>query len=296
MTITWLPTIFQVALESARPRSSHSFCAAPSSVRPGRRAVGARGEELVAARLVVAVGALVEQEQLRVGADPLGAVDAVGVAGHAQARHVLEEGLEAARAALEERHARVLGGRARLVARPVVLDLVVVPDREQRVGGAERAQVGVGVVERVLVAVLRQRLDLGVAVGAGLVLAHRLVVVVLLVDVVAEADHEVQVVLVRQRGVGGVVAGLVVLAGEEGDPGGLARVGRPRGGEAPDGAVDRAGDEAVVVALARLEHGVLGAVVDRVAVAPRGRRRPCGRSRGGSRRPVRSRPAGGRRA
>ena len=79
MTITWLPTTFHVAGEAARPRPATP--SGPRRAACGRApsAVGARGEELVAARLVVAVLALVEQEQLGVGAEP-GAVDAVGVA------------------------------------------------------------------------------------------------------------------------------------------------------------------------------------------------------------------------
>ena len=104
MIITWLATTFQGA-PSASASLNHAFCSAPSSVRraPRRRA---RGEELVVARLVVAVVALVEQEQLRVRAERDRAVDPVGVAGRADARHVLEERLVAVRAALEERHAR----------------------------------------------------------------------------------------------------------------------------------------------------------------------------------------------
>jgi hypothetical protein len=48
-------------------------------------------EEPVLARLVVAVLALVEQEQVGVRAERDGAVGPVGLLGHADARHVLEE-------------------------------------------------------------------------------------------------------------------------------------------------------------------------------------------------------------
>ena len=76
-------------------------------------------------------------------------------------------------------------------------------------------------------------------------------VVVLGVDVVAEADHEVEVLL-RQQRVGVEIAEREVLAGEEGEANRLVRVGRERGPEAPDRALLVARREAVVVLLVRL--------------------------------------------
>ena len=89
---------------------------------------------------------------------------------------------------------RVHLGRVRALAGVVVLDLVVVPDREERVGGMHVLQVLVLLVEAVLLPELGQALHVAVLVGAGLVLAGgRAVVVVVLVDVVAEAEDEVEV-------------------------------------------------------------------------------------------------------
>ena len=92
----------------------------------------------------------------------------------------------------QERHPHLLGLLAGVGAGVVVLDLVVVPDGHERVRGVHRAQVWVGLVQAVLGAVLGQRLHLAVAVGAERVLARPLVEVAL-VDVVAEADHQVGV-------------------------------------------------------------------------------------------------------
>ena len=160
-----------------------------------------------------------------------------------------------------------VGGLAGLVARPVVLDLVVVPDRQQRVRGAHRPQVrrrsGRARTCRGTPAASAPRRRRWRRSCPGAPPRRR------------SASRRCsrrgrstrsRSLLGGQRGVRRVVAGLVVLAGEEADPDRLARVGRARGAEAADRAVDRAGDEAVVVALARLEHRVLGAVVDRVAV------------------------------
>ena len=76
-------------------------------------------------------------------------------------------------------------------------------------------------------------------------------VVVGLVDVVAEAEDEVDVLLVGDRALGVVEAGLVVLAGVEGDPDrGLESWGG--GAEAADRELEFAGDEAVEVLAAGL--------------------------------------------
>lgn len=71
-----------------------------------------------------------------------------------------------------------------------------------------------------------------------------------LVDVVAEAQDQVEILLLGQSGMSAVEPVLVVLAGPHADPQGFAAPGRPRRGEPPDGR--RAGRrlEAVPVALA----------------------------------------------
>ncbi len=227
------------------------------------------------AGLLVPVLAGVEQEHLR-GAEVHRAVDAVGLVRPAGARHVLEEGAVRVGAALEEGDAPVAGGLAGLAVAVVVLDLVVVPDRGDRVAGADRLQVRVRVVERVLAPVLLEGLRLA-ALG-GVVGPHRGVLVArrdvgALVDVVAQAHHQVDVVAGRQVGVRGVEAGHPVLAREERDPDRLAGVGRARGAEAADGRVDLAGGEAVPVLLAGQQARVVQADVRRPAGLRARRRR-----------------------
>ena len=162
-----------------------------------------------------------------------------------------------------------MAGRQAAVRRAagvVVLDLVVVPQHHGREARLDLAQRLVRAIQRVLLAVLVERLgradvvDAGLAGGllgaADLVVAHARAVldrvVGLVVDVVAEADDEVEV-LARHRLVRVVVAVRVVLAGPEGEAHGLQRVGRQRGAEAPDGAVLGRRREAVVVLLVGLE-------------------------------------------
>jgi hypothetical protein len=174
-------------------------------------------------------------------------------------------------AALRERHAADRRGVALEVARVVVLDLVVVPGGEQRVGLAHAQEVRVGVVEPVLVAVLGERLHVAVAIRPGGVGARAGLVVVALVDVVAEADDDVEVLLLGERGVRGVEAAVPLLAGEEADPRRLVGVGGAEGAEAADRRRAVAGEEAVVVSLPGLEPGAAQPRRDRV-VARRGRR------------------------
>ncbi len=191
------------------------------------------------------------------------------------------------------------------VARVVVLHLVVVPGGDHRELRVQVAQRLVGAVERVLLAVVGERDRLAhdrrvVAVGpADLVVAHArlaLGVVALAVDVVAEADDEVEVLALEQL-VGVVVAVRVVGAGEEAEAHGLVRVGRQRGLEAADRRVRGLGLEAVVVALVRVQAldpglhrvalGVAGgdrargddAAERGVAWRPRAARCPCPRRR-----------------
>ena len=71
---------------------------------------------------------------------------------------------------------------------------------------------------------------------AGVVLARRRLAAVLLVEVVAERDDEVEVLLRGDRRLRREVAVLVALAGEEPDPHGLARIGGARAcGSGPTG-------------------------------------------------------------
>jgi hypothetical protein len=86
---------------------------------------------------------------------------------------------------------------ARLAVGIVVLDLVVVPDREEGVRGVHRLQVRVGLVEPVLLPVLAEQLGVAVVIGPGGVGADAGIGV--LVDVVAEAENQVEVLLVRDR-------------------------------------------------------------------------------------------------
>ena len=119
-------------------------------------------------------------------------------------------------------------------------------------------------VQRVLVAVvlervrgqrdapvnrLRRAADLVVADGRPVGLG----VVALVVDVVAEADHEVEVLLGRHQLVAVVEAVRVVRAAEEREADRLVGVERQRGAEAPDGRVSGRRREAVVVLLVGLQ-------------------------------------------
>ena len=256
------------------------------------RAGGGAGR--VVARLVGAVLALVHDQQVDGAPELQPPVDAVALARPA-----------ASRASSRRRPCRRppgaswssggSGGRppSGRAAGVVVLDLVVVPQHHGREARLDLAQRLVRAVQRVLLAVLVERLgradvvDAGLARGllgaADLVVAHACAVldrvVGLVVDVVAEADDEVEV-LARHRLVRVVVAVRVVLAGPEGEAHGLQRVGRQRGAEAPDGAVLGRRREAVVVLLVGLEarDPRLDVVVD----APRRSAAACGPPRGGS--------------
>jgi hypothetical protein len=72
-----LPTSFHAAGEAASAALEPRLLRRAEHRPPGRRRLRARHAEPVAARLVVAVLALVEQEQLGVGAEAERAVDAV---------------------------------------------------------------------------------------------------------------------------------------------------------------------------------------------------------------------------
>ena len=176
----------------------------------------------------------------------------------------LEVRLVAVPASALERHATrvatVLEVRVRLrgiglVAGVVVLDLVVVPDRHPGMGRVQRLELLVGLVQVVLLPELGERLHVAVAVGAGLVdPVGGAGVIGVLIDVVAEADDQVEILLGHRR-LGIEVAGLVVLAGEVGDLQRLLGIGRGQGAELPDLRVLVSGLEAVVVLMAGLEAG-----------------------------------------
>ena len=155
---------------------NQSSCLAPSIVR-GRIAVGARLELDVVAGLPVAVLALVGEQEVDQLAEAVLLEDPVAVALEAGAGHVVEEGLVAVglalregdppRVVLELGRVRILLRGARLAVGVVVLDLVVVPDREEGMRGVHRLQVRVRLVEPVLLPVLAEQLGVAVVVVAG---------------------------------------------------------------------------------------------------------------------------------
>src|SRR4051812_34529587 len=228
----------------------------PAEERAGLEELGARRGDRVVARLVGAVLALVHDQEVDRAAEPQRAVDAVA-ADRRRVRHRLEERLVGGPLAGEgeaqlRREAAVL-----LAAGVVVLDLVVVPQHHGREARMDAPQRRVGAVEPVLRAVVVER-DRGTLAGradaAGAVGTDRARpgLLRLRVDVVAEAEHEVQVV-VGHDVVGVVEAVREVLAGPEREAHGLLRVGRERGAEAADRPVRRARREAVEVLLVRAE-------------------------------------------
>ena len=137
-------------------------------------------------------------------------------------------------------------------ARVVVLHLVVVPDHDQRVARVHPTQVRVAADERVLRAVLVERLGDPDRIGPdpATLVAGR--VVGLGVDVIAEADHEVHVLLGHER-VRVVEAEGVLLAREEREPHGLPGIAWQRGAEAAHLAIRAARGEAVPVLLVRAQ-------------------------------------------
>jgi len=136
--------------------------------------------------------------------------------------------------------------RAWVTVRIVVLDLVVVPDAEEVVGCVHPLQVRVGLVEAVLLPVLRKRLDMAVVVMPVASVRTPLRVSGL-VDVVTEADDQVDVLLIRHRGLGVVEAGLVLLAGVEEDLERALRVQRRTGPEGANLGVRVVREEAIEV-------------------------------------------------
>ncbi len=223
-----------------------------AAVERGGRIRAERHERVARiARLIGAELAGVEADEVDLP-EPPRPVGAVRSGRVTHERHRLPPGVVPVGAPLEEwDRAAPLARAARQAPGVVVLDLVVVPDGEERGGGADRLQVWIGVVGGVLRAVLTERAR--GAVGRLRDRSHRAVEERLLVDVVAEADHEIHV-LRREIAVRRVVAHEEVLAGEERDRHRLAAVRRRRGLEGAHWrALARAGLESVPVALARDE-------------------------------------------
>src|SRR3954454_9141361 len=82
----------------------------------------------------------------------------------------------------------------RLAVGIVVLDLMVVPGREERVRGVHRLQIRVGLIEAVLLPVLVEQLAVTVVVVAAGVEPNALAGPIgILVDVVTQADDQVQI-------------------------------------------------------------------------------------------------------
>ena len=161
---------------------------------------------------------------------------------------------------------------------------VVVPHRHHGVPGMESLEVGVGLVLAMTGAVVGQ----GQASSPGAVEARPLLPLGLrLVDVVAEVDDEVDVLL-RQSGVGVEVAGGVVGAAHHPEPQPAGRaVGRRQRAGPTDGRVLAADGEAVPVGRGRTQ--ARHRHVDGVVAVRRGPRRARGH-RIGQRRIGRHRP------
>jgi competence protein ComEC len=203
----------------------------------------AQGAEPVAAGLRRPVLARVEHREV----DQL-AVGQAAIERHVRAarpadgpqRHVLEVGLVGGGAPPDERLARL--AVVRVIVGVVVLDLVVVPGDDERERRVDRLQIGVGAIEGVALAVALEGHGLGPDDLADGVLLGRV-----LVDVVAEMDDDVDILL-RHVPVGREVPVLPVLAGREREPDAVDVGGRGgRGAGPPDGALPRAGAEAVPV-------------------------------------------------
>jgi hypothetical protein len=147
---------------------------------------------------------------------------------------VLPVGLERGGAPAQELRPR-LGVLGDLVG-PVVVELVVVPGDDPRVRGVGALQVRVRLVLRVAVAVVLERGDLPRRVRAGIAARGRVDVRRVLVDVVAEVQDDVQILL-GQVVVGREVAVLVLRARDEREG---HRVERGAGGRGRLRAADRA--------------------------------------------------------
>ena len=205
--------MFHPARDRSRRSISHFSCAGPSSVARGSEHCRAGKLHVVAARLIGAVLPRVEHRDAReraVRERPVQLKQRAFRKRRAPQRHVLVVRLVPRRAAQRE----LLDRRAVLVVQAgvVVVDLVIVPDDEERKRRVRRPQRRIAAVLRVAVAVVVERQQL-----AADVLPHEVVAAGVLVDVVAEVQHEVEIflghVLVRRE-----QADLEVLARRDGEP------------------------------------------------------------------------------
>ena len=230
--VTCWASTFQRACCRDRLRVSQASCSAPSTCAPAASDLRAGRLEAVAARLVAAILAGVEQVDLgevAVAHRPVRGQRAEARHRRATHRHMLVPGLQRHRAAgaeqLRRRAVRVE------ILDPIVGDLVVVERMEESVRGMGALQVRVrlvepvalpivGEVERILADAAARRDDQAAAP------ARPRRVAAILVDVVAIMIDEGEV-LARQMAVGGIEAVLVTLAA--GDPE-LERLGSGAGG------------------------------------------------------------------
>ena len=248
--------------------------------------------------------ARVEHRQIGQIAEAEGAVDAHRIGQVGRANRQPFEG----RACRGKPASRVVAER-RIVAfgavfPGVVADFVIVPDPDHRVLAMQFLQVLVGAVLRVALAVVGERDDF----AWRLVRPHAIGLAVL-VNVVAEVHHGLQVAALGHAAIGVKIAGDVIRAGDEGQPQAIDRraCGRSRA-RTPDRRGLARGHESVVVrgiraqaAEVELDRVVGGGIGDDRAVCGQARERrierdfvaqpkACLGTRAGSGKRLRTRP------
>ena len=204
MIISWLPTSFHVAPESRRPRLSHSSWArgrgsAAARTRPrgrARRSWSPQGWSSRYWRSSSRNSSALRAERHA----PVEVVARLGLAVTRHERHVLVEGAVAGAGGARANGTPRPAGSPRRAGRPRSCPPPRGRPRCATNGCAAciARRSGSDLYRRYLARYSAQRLDLAVAVGAQRVLARPLVEVAL-VDVVAEADHEVGVLARRSR-------------------------------------------------------------------------------------------------
>ena len=274
--ITGLPITFHCARRLSSESFSHSSCRSPVivRVRVADRRVGVRRREGGLLDLLRPVGAQVEHADLGELAELQPAEEPVAVAQLRRTvhphRHPLVERAVGARPAPQ---VVALVGLVVLGAAPplVVGDLVVVPGDDPGELRVRVLEVGVGLVLRVALPVVGEGHHLPrrvVRPDVHLALAVAVLPGGVLVEVVAEVQHRVQVVAGGQAAVGAEPAGLPVGAGDDAEAEVLGqRVGRGRGPGAAGAAGDAGAAEPVEVPARRRQP--VDVDLDRV-VAPRG--------------------------
>jgi hypothetical protein len=205
--------MFHPARDRSRRSTSHFSCAGSQERRTRIQRFRAGELYVVAARLIRPVLPRVEHRDARERAICKWTVQLKQRASwqrRAPERHVLVVRLVSRRAAQRE----LLDRRAVFVVPTgvVVVDFVIVPDDEERKQRVHRAQRRIAPVLRVAVAVIVEGQQL-----AADVLPHELVSAGVLVDVVAEVHHQIEIflghVLVRRE-----QADLEMLARRDGEP------------------------------------------------------------------------------